>query len=79
MQHRVVFDGDFYQAMDIGKDGGRHAVIRKGKGIVLMTTLHSPVPEREMAIAAAQALDEAEKAKAKAGTGLWGWIKGLFG
>lgn len=61
----VLFDGMFFQAVDIGNRGGRYAVIRKGDiGVVLMTALNPRIESaEELAIMTAKALDEAEKVR----------------
>jgi hypothetical protein len=76
----VLFDGTFFQAVDIGKEGGRFAVVRKGGvGTVLMTAINPRSDEREIVIEAAQALDAAAVARNEAALREEARKRGFFG
>lgn len=57
----VLYSGKHYQAVDVGDEGGRHAVVKIGEGVILMTTPGQN--ERQIAIDTARALEREEKRK----------------
>ena len=62
MNGTVIWDGEKYAAVDVGAEGGRYAVARKGFGIILLTNgFRKGIDEQEVAISTAKALDASEK------------------
>lgn len=57
----VLYSGKYYQAVDVGAEGGRHSVVKVGEGVILMTTPGRD--ERQIAIETAKSLDREEKRK----------------